>query len=333
MDQLQNQTGYFLFSLDTELGWGFFDYDHARSINISPDGSRERRMIARLLEVFDEFEITVTWAITGHLFYKECEMCDFCPILEWQDKYHSFEEIYKTDNPQWYGADIIKSLNTQGSRHEIGFHGYTHQLFDESTMDARHARDEIQEWLRVSRRIGIVPRTVVFPRNVIGYLKIFQDHGFVCYRGKEIQPSFYRLPYAGKLIKHIDQIAPFSAPYIYDVSDCKINNGMVDLSATQDFFGFNRRLELFLDSIHLSRIRFGRMIKAIKKAATQKKIIHICAHPWEFRGDEDIDKLRYVLGYVADEIGKGRLISLGMAELADKVKIVKYAFDTLHPAN
>jgi len=309
------QTGYFLFSIDTELGWGFFDYDYARTSLFSQDGSRERRTIERLLDVFDEFGIIATWAITGHLFYKKCEECEICPILEWEGKYHSFKEIYKTYNPLWYGADIIETLLTRQTRHEIGFHGYTHQIFDKNKMSAEQTRIEIQEWQRVSSRFGITPLTVIFPRNVVGYLDIFNESGFVCYRGKEIQPDAYKLQIVGKLIKHLDQIFSISKPHIYNVSECE-NEGLVNLSFSQEFFGFNRKIELLLDTLHLTNIRLRRMVSAVRTAATEKKVFHVCAHPWEFRTEKDIEKLRYLFSKVSEEISKGRLISLGMAELA-----------------
>jgi peptidoglycan/xylan/chitin deacetylase (PgdA/CDA1 family) len=319
MDPHTEQTGYFLFSLDTELGWGFFDFDHARSRLFSPDGSREREKIECLLDVFDEFGITATWAITGHLFYKECEECEICPILEWEGKYQSFKEIYKTNNPLWYGADIIETLLTRRTRHEIGFHGYTHQIFDENKMSTDQARFEVREWLRVSNPYGIVPQTVIFPRNVIGHLDIFQELGFICYRGKESLPKLYQQKNFGKLIKHIDQILSLSSPHIYKLSDCKID-GLVNLSSSHEFFGFNRSLELVLDSLHLPYIRLRRMANAVKKAASKNKVIHVCAHPWEFRTEKDIEKLHYLLSKVSEEISNGRLVSIGMAELAKNVQ-------------
>ena len=44
-----NNTGYFLFSLDTELGTGYFDEDAARHRLFSKDGIEERKRITRCL--------------------------------------------------------------------------------------------------------------------------------------------------------------------------------------------------------------------------------------------------------------------------------------------
>jgi len=318
MSNITNQSGYFLFSLDTELGWGFYDLDQLRYQIFSPDGSKQREAIERLLDIFDEFGITATWAVTGHLFYEKCEECEICPILDWEGKYRSFEEIYKTQEPLWYGADIIDNLISRATLQDIAFHGYTHQLFDEQTMDEDAAKTEVREWLRVSSRRGILPSTVIFPRNVIGHMKVFEESGFICYRGREVQPMLYRIKFLGKLFKHLDHIFSFSIPHVYDLNGISVN-GMVNLYSSQDFFGFNRNVEMVLDSINLDNVRFNRIIKTVKKAANEKKIVHITAHPWEFKTDKDLDKLRYLLGYVVEDISAGRLQSIGMTELAKKV--------------
>ena len=117
--------GYFIFSLDTELGTGFFDKDEDRKRLFSADGSRERENIARILELLEEYQIIATWAVVGHIFYEHCEECEICPVLEWKGKYKSYEEVYKTKHPLWYGADVVDLLLKQKMNHEIAFHGYS----------------------------------------------------------------------------------------------------------------------------------------------------------------------------------------------------------------
>jgi hypothetical protein len=57
------------------------------------------------------------------------------------------------------------------------------------------------------------------------------------------------------------------------------------------------------------------MNKGVRKAAQKKKIIHIWAHPHDFQTKKDFEKLRYLLGTVADEMNKGRIQSVGMTRL------------------
>ena len=315
MSDTKDQIGYFLFSLDTELAWGKFDRDRSRPKWFSPDGSRERRAIELLLNVLDEFGVVGTWAVVGHLFYEKCEECDICPILEWRGKYRSFEEVYKTSDPLWYGADVIESILSRGPRHEIAFHGYTHKVFDENTMSEEEARTEIQEWLRVSKRKHIIPRTVIFPRTKIGHLDLFKEYGFICYRGEELMPEISSLPLIGRVFRRFyHYLSPLFTPQVYAF---KVEpSGLVKFPSSRWLFGFNRKVERILDSLNLHNLRIRKIVKGIEKAAIEKKIIHIWAHPWEFQTKKDIEKLCYLLGYVSDEMSKGRIQSVGMADLA-----------------
>jgi hypothetical protein len=52
-----DETGYFLFSLDTELATGHFDLDQDRGKKFSRDGTRERQSIYRLIDLFEEYNI------------------------------------------------------------------------------------------------------------------------------------------------------------------------------------------------------------------------------------------------------------------------------------
>ena len=71
--------------------------------------------------------------------------------------------------------------------------------------------------------------------------------------------------------------------------------------------------------MNLHNMRIKRMIKGVKKAAHEKKVFHLWAHPWEFQTEKDFEKLRYLLRYVSDEIGNGRLRSVTMTDLARSV--------------
>ena len=313
VDEATSKTGFFLFSLDVELGWGYYDSDRCRSRWLSPDGSRERRSVKRLLDLLNEFGITATWAVIGHLFYEGCEECDVCPVLGWKGKYRSFEEIYKTSEPLWYGADIIDLLLSRGARHEIAFHGYTHQTFDE--ISEEQARFELQEWLSLACRKGIVPRTVIFPRHSINHLDIFREAGFVCYRGNEATPVAYHWGVLGRFIKNLDHTLSITSPPVYELNGVD-SSGMVNLPSSGHFFGFSRRLEYLLDRLNLHNLRIKRMVKGVQKAANEQKVFHIWAHPWEFRTERDFKRLSYLFGHVAEEIDRGKMQSMGMGELA-----------------
>jgi hypothetical protein len=313
----ERQPGYFVFSLDTELAWGYFDLDDARARLFTPDGTRERQAIRRVLDICNEFGIVGTWALVGHLFYARCEECEQCPVLAWRGAYRSFEDIYQTEHPLWYAPEVVEWLLQHRDRHEIAFHGYTHELF--SRMDREAARLDIQEWLRVARRRDVVPETVIFPRNQVAHLDLFRQAGFVCYRSNETTPSVWRWRAVGKLLKSLDHILAWTTPPIYRLDDLPAA-GLVDVCSSLHLFGFNRRLEQWLDGMNLHTLRMRGAVRAVQQAAREQKMVHMWAHPWEFRTNKDFDKLRYLFDAVAREVDAGRIQSVGMAELAHIVR-------------
>ncbi len=310
-----DETGYFLFSMDTELATGRFDLDEDRKKRFSRDGSRERQSIYQLIDLFEEYNIAGTWAVVGHLFFDHCEYCEICPPMDWKGKYSSFDEVYGTNNPLWYGSDIIETLLTQAPRQEIAFHGFSHKIFDENQMNSLDARNEIQEWLRVANRKGVIPSAVVFPRNVAGHLDLLREAGFICYRSEPQRSYLVRNKVFGRYVKAIDQILGLSKIPLFDLPYPE-DHGMINLCASQYFFDLNHRFELLLDSLNLHNLRFRRVIRGIKRAGVEKKSIHLWAHPCDFQTKKDFEKLRHLFSYVSNEVNSGKMRSVGMTELA-----------------
>ena len=94
---------------------------------------------------------------------------------------------------------------------------------------------------------------------------------------------------------------------------------MVNLIATQHVFGFSRKTEILLDGWGLPNLRIRRITRAIKKAASQKKVVHLWAHPGEFRTEGDFSKLRYIFESVAEEVAAGRMKTISMIDMARMV--------------
>lgn len=159
---------------------------------------------------------------------------------------------------------------------------------------------------------------VIFPRNRIRHLALFQEYGFICYRGHEAMPPMYSLPLLGKVLRRLYyEVSPWWTPPVYDASIDA--TGLVNIPASRWLFGFNHHVERVLTRLHLQPLRLRKLVQGIKKAAAEKKIVHLWAHPYEFRTDRDIDNLRYLFQQVAEEVRQGRMRSVGMVELARSV--------------
>jgi len=312
--------GCFIFSLDMELAWGY--YDKFVPGLFSPDGSREREAVRRLLSLFDEYEIPATWAVVGQLFYRSHKEAAFNPAEDWKGKYPLFERMYYENHPLLFAPDILEMLLTSKIRQEIGFHGHTHKVFDEETMSPERAKSEIQAWKDAAKPVNIEPKTVIFPRSRVGYFNLFRQSGFTCYRGLERYPAkVYYLPVVGRFFRRFHYYltaVTFPSRYSAEVDP----SGLVNLRFSRWLFGFNRRLEVWLDRFNLHTLRLQTLVQGVRKVAEEKKILHVFAHPCEFKTERDFQKPRFLLCHVANEVQKGRMVSTSMEQMAEKVKSI-----------
>ena len=307
--------GYFILSLDTELSVGFFDMENERCARFSKDGKPERQAIHAVLSLCEKYNIAATWAITGFIFHQRDETPQPCPLENWQEEINRHAAAYDTTSPLCYGADIVQDIVDSPQPKEIGFHGYTHRVFTESKMDADEAQFEINEWKRLAARWHVIGTSIVFPRNAQGYLELLKDAGFICYRGHDHISRLYEfIP----ILESVDQLLSLSKLPLYDADSTAIDsNGLVNLPGSQHLFNFNHSIENILDSLKFHKLRLKRIFKGIETAAAEGKIVHLWAHPWEFRIDKDLEKLEAILAFVAQKSNQGRMHPITMTGMAN----------------
>ena len=308
------QKGYFLFSLDTELGIGHFDFDKKRHTLFSQDGVIERRRIQAVLSMCEKYDIHATWAIVGHIFFSKCEYCDHCLLKHWQGKFDSYEEAYGTNHPLWYGADVVKMIQNASVTQEIGFHGHTHEPFD--LISADQAQLEVDEWKRVAERFEIKASSVVFPRDRIEHLGLLHNNGYQSYRKEMVMPWFYQNRFLGRFVKTMDHIVGISTAPSYPL-EANYDQGMLRLPASQHLFGFNRGVDQILNRMGFKKLRIRRIIRGIKRAAEEGRMFHLWAHPWEFSSEGDMEKLDAIFSAVDGLVSVGQIESVTMEQMAD----------------
>jgi hypothetical protein len=145
---------------------------------------------------------------------------------------------------------------------------------------------------------------------------VLQEAGFICYRTEAAYPLLLRTGYfgVGLFLRSIDHLLALTRIPLYDI--LQSSKLMVKIGSSQHLFDFHPVVERLLDRMNLHWLRLRRITRGIREAAEQKKMIHIWAHPWEFRTEQDFDKLRYIFECAAQEITQGRMRSVGMAEFA-----------------
>ena len=312
--EIRPEHGYFVFSLDTELAWGYL-WSRGAARRGFRNAAVERAAIRRLLDLMDEYGVRATWAFTGHLFYESCEECAICPIMDLKGRDARFERIWGTGDAMWYGPDILEAVVSRNSGHEIACHGYTHRYFDKLTKE--EARFEIHEWLRLADRRGLPHYSMIFPQGRIHHLDLFREAGFICYRGKDVRHPALAVPLVGKLLNRLNLKLALLPPQVYEPR--RDASGLVNIPSSQWIFRTHRGLESALDWLRLPYLRLVPAARAIRKAAETRQVIHLWAHPHEFRTDRDFEKLRFLFRHFAAHAREGTIQSITMADLAKRV--------------
>lgn len=92
----------------------------------------------------------------------------------------------------WFGDAFYTALRAAG--HEMAWHGATHLcLADQTSADAVEL--ELQLAASLFDAIGHTPKTIVFPRNLVGHLDRLERAGFQTYRARP--PSGFTARFSG----------------------------------------------------------------------------------------------------------------------------------------
>jgi peptidoglycan/xylan/chitin deacetylase (PgdA/CDA1 family) len=187
----QKQQGGFIISADFEMAWAF-RYSK-RKVDPLAMAQLERENIPVLLELFERYNIPITWATVGHLMLESCKKGDHdwmrrLPYVDDHWRYTSGDWFdadpytdYKTDNA-WYAPDILELILKSPVKHEIGCHTFSHIDCLDRNCPPQVLDDEIVACKNAAKSWGIKLKSFVFPGGTAGNFPILKKHGFQIYR-------------------------------------------------------------------------------------------------------------------------------------------------------
>lgn len=154
--KMQLEVCFFIVSIDVDVGaraLGLMNrgkYDRCVSSHSSEYsiGEIEERAVPLLVALFNDFEMPVTFAIRGQL--TELDGFNLKPLLQ------------------------------SPIKHDIGAHGYYHRHFED--LSQNDAENELKMISAGMKRIGVIPRSFVFPSNRVAHLNLLEKYGYKCYR-------------------------------------------------------------------------------------------------------------------------------------------------------
>ena len=316
-----------IISLDLELYWGWRDVH-------SLDTLRERLLrmrsaVARILELFERYQIHATWAAVGLLFFRSREeMLEGRPAVkpEYEDPelspFESIESIgaNEEEDPFHYGGSLIETI--RGTPHqEIGTHTFAHYYCLERGQTEAAFRSDLEAAIQVADRWGLKLRSLVFPRNQVNseYLGTAHELGIQAYRGagsqwlyrgrKRSEESLLR-----RAVRLLDAYVSLSGHHAVAFEEIGLERPF-NFPASRLLRPYWPALRVF-EPLRLARINSG-----LEYAARKRRIYHLWFHPEELAMDQDenLAVLERVLARFAILRERGQMESLHMGELAARL--------------
>jgi peptidoglycan/xylan/chitin deacetylase (PgdA/CDA1 family) len=318
------EKGIFTISLDFELIWGTLDLFGTEGFDRACKVERAE-VIDRLLELFNEFEISATWCTLGHLFLENCRANGnnkkhpeiVPPRHRWhQDDWFTHDPCdNEADSPLFYGKSLVEKIINNPVKQEIGSHGFSHVIFGDEGCSVETARSEIAECVRLAKNFDLDLSSFAFPRDQVGHLNVLKEYGFNCYRGQI--PKWYEAGENRNLLKrlaHFTDVLLATTPPT--VLPALTKDGLWNIPGSMIFFpmhGVRRYIPMSL--------RVKRAVKGLNEAVSRKRIFHLWFHPTNmaFEIDRMFDGLRQIIA------SADRLRQQGVMEILTMSEIVEIA--------
>lgn len=180
-------------SLDFELLWGVRDHATRESYGANILGARTA--IPLMLELFEKYGVSATWATVGFLFCRSRnELMDSLPPAElrpaYQDcrlsAYRYLDEVgmNEKEDPLYYGASLIERIQ-QTPNQEIATHTLSHYYCLEPGQENAQFEADLKAAIMLAGQREIDLYSIVFPRNQYSkeHLAICRKLGLKNYRG------------------------------------------------------------------------------------------------------------------------------------------------------
>jgi hypothetical protein len=308
------QKGAFLVSIDLEMAWGKVH----RGLGASYGFETERACLYRVLELMEKYGIGGTWAVVGHLFLGRCQKVGNLKHPEIiRPQYPWFSGDWFDADPcsdmesagTWYAPDVVDRILNCPTSQEIASHSFSHLLVGDPGCSPEAFDSELRECRRLAGEKGVVLRSFVFPRNLVGHLDVLRRNGFCAYRGRGAEPFPNRPPSVRRLLCLADTLVPGPHSVVYPT----FREGLWNFPATYFFDLAGRSLT--------SPLRIRQAIRRLRQAARHRTLFHLWFHPHDLAPDPELAfaALNRLFGEANRLRDAGKLETLTMGELADRL--------------
>ena len=315
MNELPQQ-GSFVLSIDTELGWG--GVHNGSSPRRTSQYERTREAIGRLLALMQRYEIRATWAVVGHLFLEQCQATDGVkhpeitrPFYPWfrGDWFNADPCSDLQKDPFWYGADLVKQIQSCKVPQEIGSHGFSHMIVGDPGCSQECFDSELRACLEQASKRDVDLKSFVFPRNSVGHLDVLAEKGFTAFRGP-VSAWYTKLPPPSRpWARLVDSILPLTPPVTFP----GWQGALCNLPASYFYPHRDGWAKLIPLGLGVHKAKLG-----LERAAKRNGLFHMWFHAFNLASD--LDGLLRGLETIFLRVNKlretGYLLNPSMADLA-----------------
>jgi peptidoglycan/xylan/chitin deacetylase (PgdA/CDA1 family) len=316
--------GALVISLDFELHWGVRD-----KRTVAQDRDRllgARAALPAILERFAAAGIHATWAIVGLLLAEtKREMLARLPaaipyVRPALSPHAALIDVgdSERDDPFHFAPSLARRIAAAPAQ-EVGTHTFSHYYCLEPGQMPAHFRADLAAAIGITRdRLGIVPRSIVFPRNQVSaaHVAVCDELGIRAYRGnREAWAYRARRDQDERLVRRAVRLIDAYVPVVPRARYCPSPGWPVNVAATRYLRPCGR-------AVHgLEALRERRIGVELARAAREQRIFHLWWHPDDFglRVAENVALLGRVLDRFRALRDRTGMESLTMGEVAERL--------------
>ncbi|WMN06802.1 polysaccharide deacetylase family protein [Marivirga arenosa] len=323
----------FTISLDFELHWGGFEkwpLDKAKKQYFL----NTRKLIPQLLDLFEHYEVHVSWATVGLLMHEnknqvEANFPDKKPSYDQKhlSAYHFLESVgigeNEQEDPYHYADSLIKDIISRRGQ-ELASHSFAHYYCNEKGQTLAQFDADCKAITKASEKYEQKLRSLVFPRNQFNadYLKVCSENGIKIIRSNpvdwwwDISDGALNESKWKRLNRGLDAYFNIGGKTSYGINAIQQKEGVYLLPASRLLRPYNPK-ELFLNKKKINRIK-----KEMTIAAQKAEFYHLWWHPHNFgnHSEENLDGLREILTHFSFLQKEYGMKSLNMGEIAEKLE-------------
>ena len=313
----------FIISLDFELNWGVFEKETA--FNKPYYFHNTKKVIPRLLSLFEENDIHVTWATVGMLFLQNKEQwVEKKPneLPQYQNKRVSSYEWFSSnfnnaELEQLLFAPELVSQIINAKNQELGTHTYSHYYCLEPGQTPADFSRDLAVAAELASELGVKLKSLVFPRNQINseYLKICWEQGVTSVRSNPASWHWKTGTNAlllKKVLRTGDAYGLLPINTCFDSTKIAVNDGMpVQIPASRFLRPYNQKYQL------LNKMRLKHILNEMTAAAKSDKCYHLWWHPhnFGFSPAESYEELKIIVSHYKTLQNKFGMKSLSMNDI------------------